>query len=397
MKRKLIARTQVLQRGNVSVNANGCDVGHIPSASLPTLGCPYGSRSHTTPLRPRQDARRPCRRRRPRDRRRVRRPPRPRARGDRRRPGRACSSTPIEIGARVLDREAAGANADFVRGELEKVTREAEQALGERTREVSEALARKVDEAFGAESGHVTKALERHFSDDSSAAVQNRVRQVVAEALGQVQQSIVRQFSSADAQNPLAEFKQGVVRSVHQAAARAGQEPARARRAHGRAPAGGRVAARRARQARRDRGRARARHREGADVRGGGRRGDRPDRRAAGRRLRGRRRRQGRHGRGRRRGRGDRRLRTARRAGGSSSRRRTEAVAQRRAARARQGAGRPRRRLRDPGRLERGEGAGQDAAAARVQRRQADRHASTPSRGDARRSSSPTRWRGRAC
>src|SRR3954452_9867803 len=50
----------------------------------------------------------------------------------------------IEIGARVLDREQAGANADFVRGELEKVTRETEAALGERTREVSEMLARKV-------------------------------------------------------------------------------------------------------------------------------------------------------------------------------------------------------------------------------------------------------------
>ncbi len=129
----------------------------------------------------------------------------------------------ISIGARVLDREQAGANAEFVRGELEKATREAEQALAERTREFNEQLARKVDEAFGAESGHVTKALERHFSDDSSTAVQNRVRQVVTDALAQVQQSLVRQFSSADAQNPLAEFKQGVVRSVHQAAAEQGK------------------------------------------------------------------------------------------------------------------------------------------------------------------------------
>jgi uncharacterized small protein (DUF1192 family) len=129
----------------------------------------------------------------------------------------------IEIGARVLDREQAGANADFVRAELERATREAEQALGEHTREFSDQVARKVDEAFGAESGHVTKVLQRHFADESSSAVQNRVRQVVNEALAQVQQSIVRQFSSADAQNPLAEFKQGVVRSVHQAAEQQGQ------------------------------------------------------------------------------------------------------------------------------------------------------------------------------
>src|SRR4051795_11792368 len=120
----------------------------------------------------------------------------------------------IEIGARVLDREQAGANAEFVKGELDKATREVELVLAERTREVTEQLGRKVDEAFGAESGHVTKTIEKHFSDESSGAVQNRVRQVVAEALANVQQSLVQQFSSADARNPLAEFKAGVLRAV---------------------------------------------------------------------------------------------------------------------------------------------------------------------------------------
>jgi hypothetical protein len=86
--------------------------------------------------------------------------------------------------------------------------------LAERTREVTEQLGRKVDEAFGEESGHVTKTIQRHFSDESSAAVQNRVREVVTEALANVQQSLVQQFSSADAKNPLAEFKAGVVRAL---------------------------------------------------------------------------------------------------------------------------------------------------------------------------------------
>ncbi|MEA2435559.1 MAG: hypothetical protein QOF65_115 [Thermoleophilaceae bacterium] len=120
----------------------------------------------------------------------------------------------IEIGARVLDREQAGANAEFVKGELDKATREVELVLSERTREVTEQLGRKVDEAFGAESGHVTKTIEKHFSDESTSAVQNRVREVVAEALANVQQSLVQQFSSADSRNPLAEFKAGVVREV---------------------------------------------------------------------------------------------------------------------------------------------------------------------------------------
>jgi hypothetical protein len=123
----------------------------------------------------------------------------------------------IEIGARVLDREQAGANTEFVKAELDKATREVEQVLAERTREVSEQIERKVDEAFGAESGHVTKTIQRHFSDDSSAAVQNRVKEVVAEALTHVQQTLVQQFSSADAKNPLAEFKAGVVREVQSA------------------------------------------------------------------------------------------------------------------------------------------------------------------------------------
>src|SRR3954451_7845281 len=120
----------------------------------------------------------------------------------------------LEIGARVLDREQAGANAEFVKGELDRATREVELVLAERTREVTEQLSRKVDEAFGAESGHVTKKIQKHFSDESSAAVQNRVREVVGEALASVQQSLVQQFSSADSQNPLAEFKAGVVREV---------------------------------------------------------------------------------------------------------------------------------------------------------------------------------------
>src|SRR6266513_1106978 len=57
----------------------------------------------------------------------------------------------IEIGARVLDREQAGANADFVRNEFERAAREVETAFAERAKEVAEELGRKVDEAFGPE------------------------------------------------------------------------------------------------------------------------------------------------------------------------------------------------------------------------------------------------------
>jgi hypothetical protein len=120
----------------------------------------------------------------------------------------------IEIGARVLDREAAGANAEFVRNEFEKVSKEVEGAFSERARQVAEQLQGKVDEVFGPESGHVTKALEKHFSDGSSVAVQNRVREVVAEVMSRSREDLLRQFSSADGQNPLADFKAAITRDI---------------------------------------------------------------------------------------------------------------------------------------------------------------------------------------
>jgi hypothetical protein len=123
----------------------------------------------------------------------------------------------IEIGARVLDREQAGANADFVRSEFDKVSREVEQAFAERAKEVAEELGQKVDETFGPESGHLTKALERHFGDDSSAAVHNRVRDVLNDVMAKSREDLLRQFSSADGQNPLADFKAGTIRQLEEA------------------------------------------------------------------------------------------------------------------------------------------------------------------------------------
>ena len=117
----------------------------------------------------------------------------------------------IEIGSRVLDREAAAANAEFVRNEFEKVSGEVEKAFSERAREVAETLGEKVDETFAPDSGVLSKGLERHFSDGSSSAVQNRVKEVVAEVMQKSREDLLRQFSSADGQNPLADFKRGTL------------------------------------------------------------------------------------------------------------------------------------------------------------------------------------------
>jgi len=113
----------------------------------------------------------------------------------------------IAIGARVLDREQTGANADFVKAEFEKAARELDTAFVERARLVAERLDKRIDDAFGPENGHMTKALARHFGDESSVAVQNRVKALLAEVGVQMREDLRRQFSSDGENNPLATFQ----------------------------------------------------------------------------------------------------------------------------------------------------------------------------------------------
>jgi hypothetical protein len=124
----------------------------------------------------------------------------------------------IEIGARVLDREQAGATVELFRADLEKSTRDAEAALAERARQLSEAFGRKFDEAFGAEGGHLVQAMERHFGDESSVAVQHRIRQVMSEVSTKAREDLARQFSSDGANNPLAGFQRMAIATIRQGA-----------------------------------------------------------------------------------------------------------------------------------------------------------------------------------
>ena len=126
----------------------------------------------------------------------------------------------IEIGARVLDREQAAANAEFVKAELERVAKAVEHGFDERARGVADLLERKVDELFGPENGQLAKELQKLFSDGSSASVQNRIRELVGEVMVASRQDLLRHFSSADGSNPLAEFKAGITRTVEQAVQR---------------------------------------------------------------------------------------------------------------------------------------------------------------------------------
>ncbi len=124
----------------------------------------------------------------------------------------------IEIGARVLDREQTGANAEFVRAEFEKTARELDSAFVERARAVAERLDQKVDEVFGPEHGHVTKALARHFGDESSSAVQHRVRTVLTEVCAQMREDVRKQLSADDDANPLAVFQRMHLAQAHRIA-----------------------------------------------------------------------------------------------------------------------------------------------------------------------------------
>jgi hypothetical protein len=118
----------------------------------------------------------------------------------------------VEIGARVLDREQAGANAEFVKTEFEKAATELNTQFADRARQVAEYFNERVEEVFGPENGHLHRELEKLFSDGSAVSVQNRVRELVHEAMVGSREDLMKQFSSADGSNPLADFKAGTIR-----------------------------------------------------------------------------------------------------------------------------------------------------------------------------------------
>src|ERR671914_1853658 len=87
----------------------------------------------------------------------------------------------IEIGVRVLDREQAAANAEYVKTEFERASRQLEHEFTDKARTVADFFGSKVDEVFGPENGHLHRELEKLFSDGSSTAVQNRIRELVTD------------------------------------------------------------------------------------------------------------------------------------------------------------------------------------------------------------------------
>src|SRR4051812_41933954 len=126
----------------------------------------------------------------------------------------------LEVGARVLEREQAAVDAEFVRNEFEKVSREVESAFTDKARVVAEFFGTKVDEVFGAENGHLARELQRLFGEGSTAAVQHQLREVMRDQSARMREDLLRQFSSADGSNPLADFKAAHLRAARDAATR---------------------------------------------------------------------------------------------------------------------------------------------------------------------------------
>ncbi len=132
----------------------------------------------------------------------------------------------LGIGARVLDREATGAEVDAIRRELERASAEAEHSFAERARRIGEDLEKQFERFVGEDGGAMSKVLDahgeelteliaRHFGGDRNTAVQHQVKELVAKSLTDSRHDLLRQFSAEDGHNPLADFKAEVVRAVN--------------------------------------------------------------------------------------------------------------------------------------------------------------------------------------
>jgi hypothetical protein len=127
----------------------------------------------------------------------------------------------IEIGARVLDREQAAAEAQYVRHEFERVADQVQEGFGERAEAVTEQIRALFDQAVAGEGSALDKALRSHsdelaeqvarnFASDRSTAVQHQVKELVHDELLKLTQHL----SSESEANPLQLVKGEVLRTI---------------------------------------------------------------------------------------------------------------------------------------------------------------------------------------
>ena len=151
----------------------------VPSGRGPSLRLPrHGSHSHPTSPDPRQRPHGPRDHRRPHRRRSARRRARARREESGEDPVRLVADA-LEIGARVLDREQAGADAELC-ARTSRSSREVESSSGRPPRPVTE-LGTRLEDVFGPDTGHVTAFSPATSAPSRRTAVQHHVRAPVAE------------------------------------------------------------------------------------------------------------------------------------------------------------------------------------------------------------------------
>jgi len=105
----------------------------------------------------------------------------------------------IEIGSRVIESEGTAANVDYVRAELERQLRPLAEQLGGVIEEGQEEFAER---------------LASSFDNERSGSVQQQIREMLITAMEHQRNQLAKQFSTQDGANPLADFKEAVVRAV---------------------------------------------------------------------------------------------------------------------------------------------------------------------------------------
>ena len=105
----------------------------------------------------------------------------------------------IEIGSRLIESEGTAANVDYVRAELERQLRPLADQLGGVIEEGQEEFAER---------------LAGSFDSERSGSVQQQIREMLITAMEHQRTQLAKQFSAQDGANPLADFKEGVVRTV---------------------------------------------------------------------------------------------------------------------------------------------------------------------------------------
>jgi hypothetical protein len=134
----------------------------------------------------------------------------------------------IEIGVRVFDREGKAAEVDYVQREFERTAVEVRDQFTTQARGLAETVQEELQKVFADESGLMAKALDshadelaeqisRHFGDESSEAVQHRVKELVEKAMRESRDSLIHHLSSDEGSNPLSDFKTGINQTVLEA------------------------------------------------------------------------------------------------------------------------------------------------------------------------------------